>query len=40
MFVNRRYVLVMREGDDVAVLVVGGIGGTGKEAEMLTSRPS
>ncbi len=40
MFVHRRYVLAMREGDDVAVLVVGGNCGTGKEAEMLTSRPS
>ncbi len=27
------------EGDDVAVLVVGGNCGTGKEAELLTSRP-
>ncbi len=27
------------EGDDVAILIVGGNCGTGKEAEMLTSRP-
>ncbi len=29
----------VEEGDDVAVLVVGGNCGTGSEAEMLTSRP-
>ncbi len=29
----------VEEGDDVAILVVGGNGGTGKEAELLTSRP-
>ncbi len=32
--------LFMRDDDgDVAILVVGGNGGTGKEAELLTSRP-